>query len=148
MNTIKNNLKGILGIVLVTVLFTACKDVVPLTDQEQRTIDLSGTWVITSVQIDGLDATANYPGFKIDLQKNGLYSSINGGRVFRPTGTWRWVDTETTTELQLDVFTDVTITSFVIEDNAPEAMTWTFNYAIGGVRAGTNGNYIVTFEKL
>ena len=92
MNTIKNNLKGILGIVLVTVLFTACKDVVPLTDQEQRTIDLSGTWVITSVQIDGLDATANYPGFKIDLQKNGLYSSINGGRVFRPTGTWRWVE--------------------------------------------------------
>ena len=148
MNTIKNNLKGILGIVLVTVLFTACKDVVPLTDQEQRTIDLSGTWVITSVQIDGLDATANYPGFKIDLQKNGLYSSINGGRVFRPTGTWRWVDTETTTEMQLDVFTDVTITEFVFNGGSDFDMTIAFNYAIGGVRAGTNGNYIVTFEKL
>lgn len=149
MSTVIKYLKGILSVAVAVMLVTSCgDDDSPLTPQEDRTALMLGTWVIESIEIDGLDASANYEGFKIDFAKNDIYTSLNGGQVFRPTGTWRWIGDETTTELQLDVFTDVTITSFVIEDNAPEAMTWTFNYAIGGVRAGTNGNYVVTFRKL
>jgi len=90
-----------------------------------------------------LDATANYPAFKINFQENGIYSSANGGQVFRPTGTWSWIDKITLVDLQLDVFTDVTIISF-----SSERMTWIFNYSFGGVSAGTTGNYKVMLEKL
>lgn len=136
--------KGFLSIAVAMMLITACgDDDTPPTPQELRTEDMLGTWSIESLTIDGLDAAANYPAFKIDFQDNGLYSSVNGGQVFRPTGTWGWINAETVTELQLDVFTDVTITAF---DN--QRMTWTFTYALGGIRAGTNGNYVVTLLKL
>ena len=136
--------RGILGIVVVVMLMTGCgDDDTPPTPQELRTDEMLGTWIMEELTIDGLDALANYPSFKIDFQQNGLYSSVNGGQVFRPTGTWGWINTETLTELQLDVFTDVTITGF-----DGQRMTWTLTYALGGVRAGTNGNYVVTFLKL
>mgnify|MGYP006863215609 CR=1 FL=1 len=140
--------KIVLSIAIVVLLVTACGDDPKPTQQEVATSEISGTWIIESIAIDGLDASANYPAFKIDFQENGLYSSVNGGQLFRPTGTWSWADATTVTQLQLDVFTDVTITSF---DNAPNAdirMTWSFTYNLGGVRAGTNGNYVVTFLKL
>ncbi len=144
MKTVVEYIKGILSIAVLVMLMTSCGDDDPQpTPQELRTDEILGTWIIEVVTIDGLDATANYPAFKIDFQENGLYSSVNGGQVFRPTGTWKWIDTETLTELQLDVFTDVSITAF-----NGERMTWTFTYALGGVRAGTNGNYVVTFLKL
>lgn len=136
--------KRILGIAVAVMLMTACgDDDTQPSLQELRTEAMLGTWIIETLTIDGLDASANYPAFKIDFQQNGIYSSVNGGQVFRPTGTWSWINRETTTDLQLDVFTDVMISAF---DN--QRMTWTFNYAIGGVRAGTNGNYVVTFLKL
>lgn len=145
-------LKSISGITLAMMLLIACgDDDVILTPQELRTQDMRGTWIIEAITIDGLDAKANYPDFKIDFQQNSLYSSVNGGRVFRPTGTWSWAGTETVTQLQLDVFTDITINSFSTTElnSFPRTeMTWTFTYALGGVRAGTNGNYAVTFLKL
>ena len=137
------------GLMLLSIL--SCSDVDNLSPQELRTEEILGTWIIESVMIDGLDATANYPNFKIDFQENGIYSSINGGRIFRPTGTWNWINKTTTTLLQLDVFTDVTIASYTVESTPPVVdikMSWQFNYVIGGIRAGTNGNYLVTFKKL
>ena len=136
--------KGILSIAVAMMLMTGCgDDDNPPTPQEIRTEDMFGTWIIEALTIDALDASDNYPAFKIDFQQNGLYSSVNGGQVFRPMGTWSWVDRETVTQMQLDVFTDVTITAF-----DGQRMTWSFTYALGGVRAGTNGNYVVTFLKL
>ena len=114
-----------------------------MTAQEMRIEEMLGTWIIEDIQVDGLDASANYPAFKIDFQLNNLYSSVDGGRLFRPTGTWTWANDETTTQMELDVFTDVTISAF-----DGQRMTWQFNYSLGGIRAGTNGNYVVTFLKL
>lgn len=143
MQTVMRQLKGILSIAVAAMIIMACSSAEVKSPQELRTEEMMGTWVIETLTIDGLDAAANYPAFKIDFQANGIYSSVNGGQVFRPTGTWTWADTETITQLQLDVFTDVTISGY-----DQQRMTWTFNYAIGGVRAGTNGNYVVTFLRL
>lgn len=143
MQTVMRQLRGFLGIAVAVMYLSACSNVEVKSPQELRAEAMLGTWIIESLTIDGLDAAANYPAFKIDFQQNGLYSSVNGGQVFRPTGTWTWPNNETTTQLQLDVFTDVTITAF-----EGQRMAWTFSYAIGGVRAGTNGNYVVTFLKL
>lgn len=140
--------KSVLSIAIVVLLLAACGDDPKPTQQEVATSEIRGTWIIESIEIDGLSAIDNFPAFKIDFQENGLYSSVNGGQLFRPTGTWSWADATTVTQLQLDVFTDVTITSFDAMPNADTRMTWSFTYNLGGVRAGTNGNYLVTFLKL
>ena len=114
----------------------------PETVQQIAEKKLSGTWKIAggSIKVDGVDETAQYPGFSLSFtEKN--YSSSNGGKLFKPSGTWKWKDATTDKNITLGT-KGITITELTASK-----LVFTFTFSGGSVAAGISGAYTVTLSK-
>ena len=106
----------------------------------------SGEWTLGQtgkIVLDGIDVSANYPGFSLSFT-NGTYNTNNAADLLPSTGTWEWADQEARSVL-LDGTLEVTLT--VLTETR---FTFTFDHTTGinrPVRAGYNGNYVITVNK-
>lgn len=132
------SIKAVLIVLLIGLTTMSCGDD-PLSVTEEAFLKLKGTWGLGSIEVDGVDQSANYPGFTLNFTETG-YSATSGGTLFT-SGTWQWEGTTATTILLIDGkqlnLVSLTDTSLV----------FTFTYNSGGTRAGINGNYRVSLVK-
>ena len=65
----------------------------PETPQQKASKLLSGNWKLSggSIKVDSKDESTQYPGFTLSFNKTG-YSTSNGGKLFKASGTWKWKD--------------------------------------------------------
>lgn len=104
---------------------------------------LSGQWGLGqtgSIKVDGSNVSPNYPGFALSFTDGG-YTTTNAGDLFNASGTWEWTDEDAQT-LTLDdgkliMINSLTTTEFI----------FSFTKSEGSVRAGIEGNYVVTVIK-
>ncbi len=111
--------------------------------QELTFENLAGEWTLgqfSSIKLDGADVSANYSGFALSFEE-GTYTTTNAGDLLSSSGTWEWVDTDAT-QVQLDDGKLVTINSL-----STSKFIFSFNYSSRPLRAGVEGNYIITVEK-
>ena len=114
----------------------------PETAQEKAFKKLSsGSWGLSggSIKVDGVDESTQYPNFSLSINKSS-YSSSNGGKLFKPSGTWKWKDTKTDNSITLDG-KEITITQLTASK-----LVFTFTFS-GAVAAGISGAYTVTLNK-
>jgi|GEM_PF-606792 len=65
---------------------------------------IHGTWVLEGdgyVKRDAVDVSTDYAGLTLNFAANGTYTSVNGGVLFKTSGTWAWQD-KGITQLVLD----------------------------------------------
>jgi hypothetical protein len=81
---------------LFIIIFASCSD----DDSEANPQDaLLKTWTLSSgdyIKKDDADVTADFDGFSISFNANGIYTTEAAGDLFPATGTWKWADTGTT----------------------------------------------------
>jgi hypothetical protein len=108
---------------------------------------LSGAWTLkggSSIKLDGINISANYPGFSIQFTEGG-YTTTNAGDLLNATGSWTWLndeagvitlgdDKEVTIVTLTEIFFKFT---FVLTDTGGEANDVN----------GASGNYEVIVEK-
>ena len=114
----------------------------PETAQEKAFKKLSsGSWGLPggSIKVDGVDESTQYPGFSLSFTEKG-YSSSNGGKLFKPSGTWKWKDGTTDKVITLGT-KEITITELTASK-----LVFTFTFS-GAVAAGISGAYTVTLNK-
>tara|TARA_R110002072_G_scaffold87575_1_gene197474 strand:+ start:465 stop:896 length:432 start_codon:yes stop_codon:yes gene_type:complete len=140
-----NRTKTISTLVLLVMIIIGCSSDDPNgpTNKELAFEKLAGNWTYgTSGQItlDGQDVSLNYPGFTLSFT-DGTYTTINGGDLFRATGTWAWAN-EAAGSINLDTGEEVTILELSVTN-----FKFSFTHTGGGVAAGTSGSYTVSLEK-
>ena len=140
-----NRTKTISTLVLLVMIIIGCSSDDPNgpTNKELAFEKLAGNWTYgTSGQItlDGQDVSLNYPGFTLSFT-DGTYTTINGGDLFRATGTWAWAN-EAAGSINLDTGEEVTILELSVTN-----FKFSFTHTGGGVVAGTSGSYTVSLEK-
>ncbi|WP_157716175.1 hypothetical protein [Roseivirga echinicomitans] len=140
-----NRTKTLSALVLIVMIIIGCGTVDPngLINQELAFEKLAGDWIYGvngQITLDGQDVSLNYPDFSISFA-DGTYTTINGGNLFRATGTWTWVS-EVAGSINLDTGEEVTIL-----DLSVTRFKFSFTHSGGGVVAGTSGNYTVSLEK-
>ena len=117
-------------------------DSAPETPQQKVSETLLGSWRLSgggSIKVDAKDESAQYLGFTLSFTETG-YSTINGGKLFKARGTWKWKD-DKTDKLMLLGEKEITITKLT---KSKLAFTFTF----GGAEAvGISGSYVVTLTK-
>lgn len=127
--------------ILMTFLLSlmACPTSLPLSVTDEAFQLLEGTWELGQIEVDGVDQSANYPGFTMSFSS--VSYSVNGGGDLLLSGTWDWVDDDTQAialadgkELQLNKLT------------ATE-LSFSFIYSAGSSAAGISGNYNVSLVK-
>lgn len=124
-------------------MLTACGKEDPLTVNQQAFKLLAGTWELGTIELDGIDQTANYPGFALTFTGTG-YTATAGGDLLG-AGTWVWA-TETGKDISLVEGKDITLVNLTATSLV---FTFTLN-RVGGVANGINGingNYRVSLLK-
>tara|TARA_R110001592_G_scaffold122032_1_gene328365 strand:- start:127 stop:558 length:432 start_codon:yes stop_codon:yes gene_type:complete len=136
-----------LFVVCAILIITACKKEgepdVP-TAQKEAFEKLSGNWSLGttgSIKLDGNDISGNYDGFMLSFT-NGGYTTTNAGELLNATGTWEWSNPQAG-EITLDGDRSVTINNLT---TSQFMFSFTFSGS-GGVRAGTEGSYLITVVK-
>lgn len=109
--------------------------------QERALEDLTGTWRLASITVDGNDITANYPGFTFSYTE-ATYTTVNAKILFKASGTWSWADNTTSTLFNLDDGKSISITLL----NQSE-FGLAFTHTSGGSAAGVSGNYRITMSR-
>ena len=109
--------------------------------QKASKILLSGSWKLSggSIKVDGKDESTQYPGFSLSFTKTG-YTSIQGGKLFNASGTWKWKDGKTDKLITLGT-KELTITELT-----SSKVVFKFTFAGAGA-AGIAGSYVVTLTK-
>ena len=126
----------------------------PLTDEEQRLLDLGGTtgvtWVATSITQDGAPANG-LENFSITMrgtETSKTYTSTDASPFLRASGTWDF-NSGNINQLIFDGDTDnVYAVSNFNATATPATMRLTVNYTnpAGGVAAGQNGTYVFNLQ--
>ena len=113
----------------------------PETAQQKASKILPGSWKLSggSIKVDGKDESTQYPGFTLSFTEKG-YSSSNGGKLFKASGTWKWKDGKTDKVILLGK-KEITITELTASK-----LAFTFTFA-GAKAAGIPGSYAVTLTK-
>jgi hypothetical protein len=114
---VRSLLTSCAGIVLSAVLVAlpACKDdpqpPPPEPTQKEITTALltKGTWPLTSIVVEGEDASALFTGFSLTFTNTG-YTTTGTTPVWARSGTWSFTD-DTATKFKRDDNIEVTITS-------------------------------------
>ena len=114
----------------------------PKSTQQIAFENLSGSWKISggSIKVDGKDESTQYPGFSLSFTKTG-YTSNNAGKLFKPSGTWKWKDAKTDKLITLGT-KELTITELT-----KSKLVFTFTLAQAAGAAGIPGSYAVTLTK-
>lgn len=113
------------------------------TAQELALEQLSATWSINggSIQLDGQDVTANYPGLTLSYTANN-YSTQNGGDLFSASGTWSWAG-DSDRLILLDDGKQINISTLTDTD-----LVFSFQLSsTGGEAAGIPGSYEIGMKK-
>ena len=113
------------------------------TAQELALEQLSATWSLNggSIRLDGLDVSANYPGFSLSYSANS-YTTQNGGDLFSASGTWSWVG-DSDRLILLDDGKQVSISTLTDTD-----LVFSFQLSSsGGEAAGLPGSYEIALKK-
>ena len=131
-------------VLLSVVLLSGCNNDDPegVTLQQEAFEKLSGSWsygVDGSIVVDGVDVSANYPGFSLSFA-DGTYQTTNGADLFDASGTWEWIDTEAR-QIRLNDGKEITLQTLTAN-----RFVFTFSFA-GASAAGIVGNYTVTVNK-
>ena len=136
----------ILFIIALVVLSISCGgDDTPSepTAQELALEQLSATWNLSggSIRLDGLDVSANYPGFSLSYSANS-YTTQNGGDLFSASGTWSWVG-DSDRLIMLDDGKQINISTLNDAD-----LVFSFQLSSsGGEAAGLPGSYEIALKK-
>ena len=111
------------------------------TSQQKSSETLLGSWKLSggSIKVDAKDESAQYRGFILSFTETG-YSTINGEKLFKASGTWKWKDDKTDKVILLGE-KEITITKLT---KSRLAFTFTFG---GAEAAGISGSYVVTLTK-
>ena len=114
----------------------------PETDQQKASNNLSGSWKLSggSIKVDGKDESNQYLGFILSFTKTS-YTTKNGGKLFKASGTWKWKDAKTDKLITLGT-KEITITELT-----ESKLVFTFTFAGAGA-AGTAGSYVVMLTKV
>ncbi len=128
--------------IFTVVALPSCKDDDNPTLRDLAFRLLAGGWSIGtqgSIVLDGEDISLNYPGFTLSFA-DGTYETTNAADLFRASGTWEWTDDEGTV-LTLDTGEEITINRLRLNE-----FSFSFFHA-GSVRAGIQGNYVISVFK-
>lgn len=135
---------AIYSLILSMLVFAGCQNDDPegITLQQQAFEKLAGDWtfgVDGSIVVDGVDVSANYPGFSLSFA-DGTYQTTNGADLFDASGTWEWIDDEAG-QIRLNDGREITIQTLT-----ENRFVFSFTF-VGAVAAGIAGNYVVTVNK-
>ncbi len=135
------------------VYFTSCKKPTdpPKSDEQIRTEELSGTWVLQSganaVTLDGNDRSADWAGFTLTLgDKSYTTSSSASPEVWPASGTWEFgKNADNSVNVNVLVRNDgIEIQNAVTETSLTLQFTYT---APGGRLTGLEGDWVFKMVK-
>lgn len=118
---------------------SACGGEDPLTIAEEKFLLLEGDWVLGTIEVDGVDQSANYDGLQLSFAQTQLTVS-GGGSLFR-SGMWEW-GTPEAQEILLSDGKELRIVSLTAS-----SLVFTFTYSQGGAAYGIDGAYRVSLVK-
>lgn len=149
MKTIKNIL--ILSLIASVLVFPSCGD-----DDSELTIDqlIAGTWTLSSVTVDGGDATSEFTGFSMTITDGGSYTVNNGGGLLSG-GTYflnSWGTVTTHSSMDLSESSGIaTYSAQVVMSNGNTTLTLSFynpTTTFGSGRTeGARGDYVFVLNK-
>ena len=135
-----NLAKASLLVLISTFTFMACSSEEPLSVTDEAFLLLEGSWGLGSIQLDGVDQSANYPGFELTFTSTG-YSASSGGSLFT-SGSWEWMD-DNASVISLIDGKDLNLITLTEKD-----LVFTFTLNDGGAASGISGNYRIALVKL
>ncbi|OEK01276.1 hypothetical protein BFP97_07010 [Roseivirga sp. 4D4] len=114
-------------------LVLGCKDDDP-SPSEQRLIDLTATWNVSSVINDGTNVSDQFTGFSLTVSGDKTYATVNGGNPWPASGTFDLNPDD------LDTFIrDDNVEVSIVEITAT-ALSLSFQMSnVRSVRSGTSG---------
>ena len=122
------------------ILLSSCSKDDPLTPNEEAFQLLKGTWGLGSIELDGVDLSANYPGFTLTFDELG-YTAVAGGNLLN-SGTWEWVS-DSPTDIPLIEGKEIRLVTLTANSLI---FTFTLNRP-GGIANGINGDYRISLVK-
>lgn len=154
LRNINGLIKSAMAVALIGMLgfMTGCDDsddgVTPvITTEVEKVFTLLSTsgWNVSEVTIDGNDFTSTYPGLSLNFDE-GVYTSVNGGAIFAPSGTWTFTSTVADqmlidNDLEVDII-EISETSLVL------GLVWgQTTIGTGGRSESVGGAHVFTFTK-
>ncbi|GAB1445989.1 MAG: hypothetical protein KF860_11520 [Cyclobacteriaceae bacterium] len=94
------SLKLLIGVFLIiqAALMTSCKSETELTQKELVTAQLvadGDSWGVENVTVDDVDESGSFNNFSIKFEDK-KFTTVNGGVVWPPSGTWSFTSEEAT----------------------------------------------------
>jgi hypothetical protein len=133
------------AVVFSLALLSSCGPDDPTGKEKNTKIISSGTWVISSVMVDGVDKSDLFTGFTLEFNSAGTYSSTNGEPVWKASGTWSFKDNSGQVFLRDDgkevTLGTITETALVLN------MNWDKTTLGSGRSRSVSGNHTFTFTK-
>jgi hypothetical protein len=139
-----------MSLIAILIIATGCDpDDEPLTPDAKELAfqKLGGAWTLkagSSIKLDGINISANYPGFSIQFTEGG-YTTTNAGDLLNATGSWAWLNDEAGV-ITLGDGKEVTIVTLT-ETFFKFTFVLTGNGGVANDINGTDGNYEIIVEK-
>jgi hypothetical protein len=139
------------AIILSLTLLSACSDnsAVPPSDEENLIqLITSGTWILESVTIDGVEEPNLFKGMTLNMTRS-TYSVVNGGKIWDKTNSWY---PHSSSGKQYIYFSNLTMAFPVeIEHINQETLSFSFHWnttsLAGGREKSLEGDHVFVFKK-